>query len=393
MSTSRGSTPAPRGDLTAPTARMSTPGSRAGTAHSRGTSLLRRYIATPRFVLVVLIVVLVVVLVILKPSFLNGPFVIAPLLTSISIFAVVGLAQMVVLSIGHMNIAVGNMAAFGAMITGLTFDLLSFPLVLGIAAGLVGGALIGAFTGWIIARTGVNSFIVTLAMSFALLGLVPTVYAALSAGSAFTVKPDGFDVLGRNTFAQVCLAGYCGPAAIPIMVIPALIVLAVIGLLYSRTRYGRELLLTGSNVKAAELSGIPTARRIVLAHTLSGLLATVAGILLACSVGSFTPSIGDEFMLQSFVGPILGGTLLAGGYVSVVGTVLGITLTLVIRKGLELFGVGIETLNVLLGVILLVALSADRVREIRLRRGRTPDASTPVIDTRDEEPEPEEVRA
>ncbi|WP_259422865.1 ABC transporter permease [Cnuibacter physcomitrellae] len=364
------------------------------TPAGHGPSLLRRSVATPRFVLVVIIAVLVVVLVLVKPSFLNGPFVIAPLLTSISIFAVVGVAQMVVLSIGHMNIAVGNMAAFGAMITGITFDLLSFPLVLGIAAGLVGGALIGAFTGWIIARTGVNSFIVTLAMSFALLGLVPTVYAALSTGSAFTVKPDGFDVLGRNTFAQVCLLGYCGPSAIPIMVVPVLIVLAAVGVLYSRTRYGRELLLTGSNVKAAELSGIPTARRIVLAHTLSGLLATAAGILLACSIGSFTPAIGDEFMLQSFVGPILGGTLLAGGYVSVVGTVLGITLTLVIRKGLELFGVGIETLNVLLGIILLVALSADRVREIRLRRGRTPDTSTAVVDTRDDvETESEGVRA
>ncbi|WP_216851612.1 ABC transporter permease [Herbiconiux sp. VKM Ac-2851] len=335
---------------------------------------LVRWLGTPRFVLIAIIAVLVGVLIALKPSFLNGAFVLAPLITSIAVFTVVGLAQMTVLSIGHMNIAVGQMAAFGAMVAGLSFDLFALPLVAGILLGLVAGAAIGAATGWMIARTGVNSFIVTLAMSFALLGLVPTVYSALSTGSAFVVKPEGFDLLGRTSFASVCLAGWCGPAAIPLMVVPVLVVMAVIGLLYQRTRYGRELLLTGSNVTAAELSGIPTSRRIVLAHTLSGTLAALAGILLATSIGSFTPSIGDEFMLQSFVGPILGGTLLAGGYVSVVGTFLGITLTLVIRKGLELFGVGIETLNVLLGIILLVALSADRVREIRLRRGRTPTA-------------------
>jgi ribose transport system permease protein len=336
-----------------------------------------RWLATPRFLLVAIVAVLVIALIALKPSFLNGAFVLAPLITGIAIFTVVGLAQMVVLSIGHMNIAVGQMAAFGAMIAGISFDLLALPLPAGIVAGLLGGAAVGALTGWIISRTGVNSFIVTLAMSFALLGLVPTVYSALSTGSAFVVKPEGFDLLGRTSFSSVCLVGWCGPAAIPLMVVPVAVVMLVIGLLYARTRYGRELLLTGSNVKAAELSGIPTSRRIVLAHTLSGTLAALAGILLASSIGSFTPSIGEEFMLQSFVGPILGGTLLAGGYVSVTGTFLGITLTLLIRKGLELFGVGIETLNVLLGIILLVALSADRVREIRLRRGRAPDGRTP----------------
>ena len=75
-------------------------------------------------------------------------------------------------------------------------------------------------------------------------------------------------------------------------------------------------------------------------------------------------------MLQSFLGPILGGTLLAGGYVSVIGTFLGITITVVIRQGLLLFGVGIEGLNILLGTILLIALSADRIRSVAGARSR-----------------------
>ncbi len=348
---------------------------------TRRPGAVRRFLATPRFFLIVLIIALVVVIGALKPSFFNGPFVIAPLLTSISIFTVVGLSQLVVMSVGHMNLAIGPMAAFGAMFAGMSFQLFGLPLWAGVVVGLLAGAAVGALSGWIIARTGVNSFIVTLAMSFALIGLVPTVYSWLTTGSAFTVKPDGLDVIGRASFATLCLGNVCGTNAIPIIVVPTIVTMAILGYLFTRTRIGRELLMTGSNVQAAELSGIPTSRRIILVHTLSGVLAALAGFLLAASTGSFTPGIGGEFMLQSFVGPILGGTLLAGGYVSITGTLLGITLTLLIRKGLDLFGVGIETLNILLGVILLIALSADRFRLIRTRRTRAAAAVAPPDDT------------
>ncbi|MDO9397323.1 MAG: hypothetical protein Q7T71_12305, partial [Herbiconiux sp.] len=303
--------------------------------------------------------------------------VIAPLITSIAIFTVVGLSQLVVMSVGHMNLAIGPMAAFGAMFMGMSYELWNLPLWAGLVIGLVAGAAVGALAGWLIARTGVNSFIVTLAMSFALIGLVPTMYSWLSVGSAFTVKPEGFDLIGRSPFSVLCLGDVvCGSNAVPIIIVPTIVTMVLLGYLFTRTRIGRELLMTGSNVEAAQLSGIPTGRRIVLVHTLSGVLAALAGFLLAASTGSFTPGIGGEFMLQSFVGPILGGTLLAGGYVSITGTLLGITLTLLIRKGLDLFGVGIETLNILLGLILLIALSADRFRSLGGRRRRRPTKTT-----------------
>ncbi|HEY5224105.1 MAG TPA: ABC transporter permease [Microbacteriaceae bacterium] len=337
-------------------------------AREAGGRAFVRFLATSRFFLLVIIVILVTVFGAAKPAFFNGPFVIAPLLTSISIYTVVGLSQMVVPPVGHMNLAVGQMASFGAIFMGMSYQLWHAPLILGLLIGLVAGAAIGTLTGWLIARTGVNSFIVTLAMSFALIGLVPTMYSWLSTSAAFTVKPAGLDVIGQASFANLCIGSTCGTNAVPLIVLPVIVTMLLIGYLYSRTRFGRELLVTGSNIHAAELSGIPTGRRIIFVHALSGALAALAGFLLAASIGSFTPTIGGEFMLQSFVGPILGGTLLAGGYVSVTGTLLGITLMLLIRKGLELFGLGIETLNVLLGLILLIALSADRIRNIRRRR-------------------------
>lgn len=328
----------------------------------------RAELRSPRALLVILIVVLFGTFAALKPMFLNGPFSIAPLMTTISIFTVVGLSQMMVLSVGHMNLAVGQLAGISSLVMGACFQNLKLPLLPGLAVGLVVGAALGGLAGWIIAQTGVNSFIVTLAMNFTLLGLIPTLYSSWSTGQAFTVQPPGFAELGTGTFADICWGDTCGSTAVPLLVIPALVCMALVGYFYSSTRIGRETLMTGSNVHAAELSGVPTKRRLILVHAVSGLLAAVAGFMLAASTGSFTPAIGSEFMLPSFLGPILGGTLLAGGAVSVIGTFLGITLTSVIRNGLLLFQVGIEALNVLLGAILLAALATDRVRLLLAKR-------------------------
>lgn len=329
------------------------------TARTRVTRLA----ADQRVGLIVLILVLVAAIGTAKPMFFSAQFIIAPMLTSIAIFTVVGLAQMMVLSVGQMNLAVGGMAAAGAMAAGIAYQALGVPLIVGLVIGLAASGLIGAVCGLLVAKAGVNSFVVTLAMSFALLGLVPSTYAWVSPGAAITVDTPGLAELGRATTADLCIGDVCGPAGIPLILFIALAAMAVIWFLFARMRIGRETLLTGSSEKAALLSSIPVARRIVTVHTLSGVLAGLAGFMLGASTGSFTPGIGQEFMLQSFLGPILGGTLLAGGYVSVIGTFLGIALTVVIRQGLLLFGVGIEGLNILLGSILLIALSFDRVRD------------------------------
>jgi ribose transport system permease protein len=314
--------------------------------------------------LLVVIAVLVVVFGSARSAFYNQQLTVFPMLRDIATLTVVGLAQLVVLSVGHMNLAVGRMAAFSAMFMGLAYQDWHLPLYAGLVVGIAAGAAIGALTGWIISATGVSSFVVTLAMDFALLGLVSLVYSQLTTAAAFTTLPSGMDALRSYSLADVCAGNLCGSAAIPQMVLFTLAAMAVIGYVYSRTRLGRELLLTGSNITAARMSGIPTARRVIGAHAMSGALAGLAGFMLAVTSGSFTADIGSDFMLPSFLGPVLGGTLLTGGAVSVVGTLLGTTLVQVIRQGLTTVGVGLEYLNIYLGVILLVALSTDRVRSV-----------------------------
>ncbi|MFF1736761.1 ABC transporter permease [Streptomyces sp. NPDC058247] len=314
--------------------------------------------------LLVLVVALAALFGALRPAFFNAQFSLFPLLSDISTLTVVALAQMVVLSVGHMNLAVGRMASFGAMFAGLGYDRLHLPLALGLLLCLIAGTAIGALAGWVIARTGVSSFVVTLAMDFALLGLVSLLYGALTDNAAFTSTPAGMAELRSYSLADICAGPVCGSDAVPQLAQFTVLALIGLGFLYRYTRTGRELLLTGANPAAAELSGIPTRRRIVTAHALSGLLASLAGFMAAVSTGSFRASIGGEFMLPSFLGAVLGGTLLTGGVVSVLGALLGTSLVDVIRKGLDLLGVGLESLNIYLGGVLLLALSADRIRNV-----------------------------
>ncbi|MFG2882562.1 ABC transporter permease [Streptomyces sp. NPDC048297] len=342
-------------------------GSRADGADGGGARQTARRLSfwvNQRLGLLVLTLALAALFGILRPAFLDQRLVLFPLLRDISTLTVVALAQMVVLSVGHMNLAVGRMAAFGALFAGLGYDRLHLPLPLGLLLCLFAGAVIGALAGWIIARTGVSSFVVTLAMDFALLGLVSLLYSALTENAAFTTQPGGFGDLRSTSLADICIGRVCGSPAVPQLAQFTVLALAGLGFLYARTRVGRELLLTGANPAAAELSGIPTGRRVILAHSLSGLLAALAGFMAAASTGTFNAAIGDDFMLPSFLGAVLGGTLLTGGVVSVLGALLGTSLVGVIRKGLDLLGVGLESLNIYLGCVLLLALSADRVRTV-----------------------------
>ncbi|HEX3781971.1 MAG TPA: ABC transporter permease [Pseudonocardiaceae bacterium] len=323
--------------------------------------------ANPRLGLLVVIVILIVVFSVLRPAFLNVNLTIVPMQSDLSVFLVVGLAQLAALSLGHMNLAIGPIAAFSAFAMGWVCNSLNAPLVVGLLVGLVVGGLVGAAAGWTVAATGVNSFVVTLALNFALLGLVSLLYSGVGDGVAFNVDPAGMDVLRNNTFSDYCLGNVCGPP-VPLIAPIAIVAAVAVAVLYRRSRLGREILMTGSNLKAAELSGIPTSRRVIQAHLISGLLAALAGFLLAVDNGAFSADIGSQFLLPSFLGPVLGGTLLAGGAVSVLGTVLGAALTEVIQTGLNLLQFQVEKSKIYIGLVLLVALSLDRVRHVIAQR-------------------------
>lgn len=283
----------------------------------------------------------------LAPGFLK-PFNLNSLGRSLAIDIVIGFSQMVVLATGGMNLSVGAIGVCGVMMVGYLLQTLGLPIPVALAGALLTGAALGWLNGFAIVKSGVNSFIITLASASLFSGGMLILTKALP----FNALPPEVGVFGRANFFGV-----------PALMYVAVGIGAALFVLYRFTVLGREILAAGANPRAAAMSGVPVDRVIVISHTLSGLLAAAAALMLTARLGAAMPSVGgDDWLLPSFLAPVLGGTLLAGGFVSVIGAMLGAALVTTIRSGLLVLQVGNFWLQLFLGVILLAAVLLERYR-------------------------------
>jgi len=276
-----------------------------------------------------------------------------------SITAIVGLAQMVILATGGMNLAVGAIGGLVAIITGGIMDALGLPMALAIFGGLITGILCGFINGLFIARagsTGVASFLVTLAMS--------SVYTGINLG---LTKANPFYNLSVNFKA----IGELNLLGLPIIFYIMVLVAVLISILLKYLGVGRQILAVGSNMRAAELYGVSVRNTIIIAHMLSGLLAAVAAILLTARIGSAQTDIGSDWMMFSFAAPIIGGTRLSGGKINTLGAVLGAVVLAIISNGLVHLNIGIYWMTLIQGLIIFTAVAADKIRTISLERVRS----------------------
>jgi ribose transport system permease protein len=290
----------------------------------------------------------------LAPGFIS-PFNLFTIGRALAIDIVIGFSTMVVLATGGMNLAIGSIGVSAVMATGWLLQEVGLPVWLGLAGGLALGALLGWINGIAIVRTGVNSFIITLASASLFLGLM----LILTRAEAFNGLPPAFPAFGKLRLGIVS----------PLLLV-ALAIGAALFVLYRFSALGRQILAAGANARAAAMSGVPVDRVIVISHTLSGLLAATAGLMLTARLGAAMPSIGQDWLLPSFLAPVLGGTLLSGGAVSVIGTILGALLVTTIRSGLLVMQVGNFWLQLFLGAILLLAVMLDRYRGLYAERRR-----------------------
>ncbi|MFO8021604.1 MAG: ABC transporter permease [Perlabentimonas sp.] len=226
------------------------------------------------------------------------------LLKTIAIIILVGLSQLSVLSIGHFNLALGSMGCLTGMLTGFLLQSINLPIMVILLIGLLVGALVGFIQGAFIVKTKINPFIVTLAFVSIYLGLV----VGTTKGEVFTALPGSFVGIERIDL----LFG------VPLLLIVSIGVAGMLIVLFHKTAIGRQVLATGENFKASVFAGINTSLTVIVAHTLSGILAGAAGLMQICRLGAATPSIGSDWLLISFAAPILGGTILSGGKVSIV---------------------------------------------------------------------------
>ena len=200
-----------------------------------------------------------------------------------------------------------------------------------------------------------NAFIVTLGLASAYYGVM-------------------FVVLGNERYQKIGAAlpvmGRGAIGNIPNIFIVSMVVCAMVWVFVRFTVPGRNLLATGASPLAARFSALPVNRTVIGAHSLSGALAGVAAILLVSRLAVGSPAIGQDWLLTSFAAPVLGGTLLSGGKVSVVGTVLGATLLAMIANALVIVGISQYWYQAGLGLIILGAVSLDQLRVRLLTSGK-----------------------
>ncbi|WP_429401324.1 ABC transporter permease [Paraburkholderia sp. MM5482-R1] len=271
---------------------------------------------------------------------------------------IIGFAQLVVIVIGRLNLAVGAVGVSVVMFTGWLVGQLNVDPVLGIVAGLLLGSLLGAVMGWLELRTGLNSFIVTLAVQSIYVGAV----LILSGGASVSALPASIAVVGSGTLFAPSLS---------LLVIPVVVVAVLLWCLYHRSSLGWKMLAVGANQRAAELGGVAVPRVVITSFALSGLLSGVAAVMEMTRVSAALPSLGTDWLLSAFVVPILGGTMLAGGSVSIGGAAAAAVFLESINSGLVSLNVAAYWQQFAQALILLVAVVVDQARRGRQRQAKS----------------------
>jgi ribose transport system permease protein len=288
-------------------------------------------------------------LTIVEPNFLTQ-FNFYVLLRGIAVTLIVAYAQLMVLVVGQLNLSVGATGGMVAICTGGMMEVWGLPTPLAIALGLLIGIAAGLANGLLTTRTGINGFIITLATASAFTGIT----IGLNDAKPYYNLPKRFVDFGQ---------GRIGP--FPYIAIVTVIVAVALWILFERTLLGRQILAVGGNPRAAELSGIPVNRILVIVFVISAVLSSIAGIILMARLGSAQPSVGSDWLLPSFAIPIVAGIALSGGNAPIINTALAALLIALIDNGLVLTKADPYWIQFLLGAIILGAVGLNRFRAVR----------------------------
>ncbi|POF28533.1 ABC transporter permease [Roseibium marinum] len=293
-------------------------------------------------------------------------------------FAIIAVGACLLMIAGEFDLSVGSMIGFSGIVMALMTVHWGLPAWFAILAAFALTLTIGALNGFLVIRTGLPSFIVTLASLYILRGLtifisITTTRKTIIGGVREAAEGDPIAWLfGGKVFsglfvwlADLGVVGkfVAGPRAgqpvvegIPMLMIWALVLIVFGHILLTRTRFGNWVFASGGDAQAARYVGVPVNRVKILMFMFSAFCATVFA---TCQVMEFGSAAADRGLLKEFeaiISVVIGGALLTGGYGSVVGAALGALIFGVVQQGLFFAGVESSLFRVFLGVILLLAV-------------------------------------
>ncbi|WP_127143050.1 ABC transporter permease [Pelagibacterium montanilacus] len=280
------------------------------------------------------------------------------ILQAASVNGVLAIAATLIIITGGIDLSVGTLMTFCAVICGVVLTYLGLPMPIGLAAAILAGTASGLASGIFVAKLKVPPFIATLGMMLILKGL-----SLVISGT----RPIYFnDTPGFTQIATGSIIGNFFPAVpLPNGVVILFVVAGLAAFVLGRTVLGRYAFALGSNEEALRLSGVNVDRWKIAIYALGGSIVGVAGILIASRLNSAQPALGLGYELDAIAAVVIGGTSLRGGQGTILGTVIGALIMAVLANGLRILSVAQEWQTVVTGSIIILAVYADMLRRQR----------------------------
>lgn len=292
------------------------------------------------------LIIIIIIFSVLQPGVFLTMNNLLNILNQIALLSIISAGLTVVMVMGEFDLSIGTLASFaGCLVVGMV---MRFGLVPGIIIGLISCFLIGLLNGVIVNLLNASAFIVTIAMSSVITGLI---FWYTGGSTIFGDIPESFLSLARGNFIL----------GVTNMVIIMLLVMLILWILLEQTALGRQMYVVGGNPTAARYSGVNIAKCKMIGFIICSICAGISGILLASRIGAGHPTAGESYLLKSFTAVFLGSATLKGGRFHILGTLIGALFIGVITNGLTILNVQYYVQNIFEGLILIFAISVSGV--------------------------------
>src|SRR5579863_2182384 len=267
------------------------------------------------------------------------------------VVGIVAIGMTFVILTGGIDLSVGSVAGLTGVILGLGLQHFSIPVA--IAFAVVSGAGIGLFSGFLIAYFGLAAFVVTLGVMAIGRSLA---YIFSGQTSITNIPPELNNLVYTTVFG------------IQSNVLTLLVLYALAWAYLGYTKGGRTIYAVGSNREAARTAGLSVLFYSILPYVISGALSAVAATLMSAQILSIDPLAGNLLELDAIAAVVIGGASLYGGRGTIIGTLIGVFIMVMIRNGLNLLGVSPFWQGSAIGTIIIAAVLAERLLSSRTRR-------------------------
>ncbi len=296
--------------------------------------------------LVLIAVLLIAVFAVLNDNYLTASNLLI-IMRQASLLALLGMGQTIILLSGNIDLSIGSMIALSTVIYAPLFKI-DIPFIIPILLILITGMTLGLVTGLIVTKLKVPPFIATFATNYIYRGV-----AWLLMGNMIIYDfPSDFRFIGKGSIL-----------GIPTTIIFAILIGLCLYFMLSKTTWGRKIFFVGSNMKAAEFSGIKSNRTVISAYMIGSLVCAFTGILYLARLNAAEPGSGSDYALNSIAVALIGGTSIRGGKGGVFGTIVGAVIISTIKNGMNFLQVSSDLQSLYLGLIIVIAVFMNQIIE------------------------------